>query len=83
MYKIIVWGKASNKAILEKEIPSDELRQNTLSWLRNHKIPVASSCDGDGVCKKCVINNSILSCKSILGDLLTKADEILVEISYL
>ncbi len=83
MYKVVVWGQASKKVIITKEITNDESIENTLTWLRKHQVPIASSCDGDGVCKKCIVNNSILSCKSILNDFLNKSDEILIEISYL
>jgi Na+-transporting NADH:ubiquinone oxidoreductase subunit NqrF len=83
MYQVNIWGKASNKLICSKKVSNDEVNENALVWLRNQNIPIASSCNGDGVCKKCVINNNVLSCKTTLNDLVTSADQILIEVSYL
>lgn len=65
MYQVNIWGKASNKLICSKKVSNDEVNENALVWLRNQNIPIASSCNGDGVCKKCVINNNVcyISCR--------------------
>lgn len=83
MYKIEIWGIASKKLLLAKNINKIELNVNTLSWLRENNIPIASSCDGDGVCKKCTINQDILSCQTTLKDLLNSQGTIKIEVSYL
>lgn len=83
MYQVNIWGKASNKLICSKKVSNEEVNENALVWLRNQNIPIASSCNGDGVCKKCVINNNVLSCKITLNDLVISADQILIEVSYL
>jgi len=83
MYQVRVWGKASQKNILSKFISAEELNDNALQWLRSNHIPIASSCNGDGVCKKCIINNDQLSCKTQLSDFLNLQGQINIEVSYL
>lgn len=43
---------------LKKVISSSNKNQTLMETLLKHKVPVASSCDGDGVCSKCVLEVS-------------------------
>jgi len=79
MTKIIeVKGLASGKLYSFSPSP-EELKLNTLFYLKDVKsLPVASSCDGEGICKKCNFNQDKLLCNY-------KVSEIneLINISYL
>ena len=58
-----------------------DLEIDLLSFLQTKNIPIASSCGGEGVCKKCVINQDVLSCQVKLNDLVESKRNI--EVSYL
>ncbi len=80
MLEIIVIGEASQKLIAKfclKEIPQMSL----MDYLRSQEIPIASSCLGKGICKKCVFNKDNLSCQTWLNEL--KQSPFYVNISYL
>lgn len=85
MYRIIVFGNASNSEILNKIVDSDLLNTDVLTWLRTQNIPIASSCFGEGICKKCLINGDLLACKTILKNIMANEDfsEIRIYVSYL
>lgn len=57
--------------------------KNLLSLLRSHHITIASSCDGAGVCKKCVIQNDWLTCKLTLKEFLQRQRDGMIYVSYL
>ncbi len=85
--ELIVKGQASGKTLFStKEVfPKDT---NLLDYLRKKGIPVASSCYGDGVCKKCVVilnGKNVLSCEISSQNLfMTHLDKIvIIEIEYL
>lgn len=82
--KIIVFGNASLKII--KIIPISNNISNELSlmnFLRESGITIASSCDGVGICQKCSVNKTLLSCQISLNDFIKKYPLGRVEISYL
>lgn len=60
-----------------------ELEENLLKWLRCKDVTIASSCDGEGVCKKCVIQNDWLTCKMTLRSFLKLQSDGHIEVSYL
>lgn len=65
---MIIYKVASNSKI--EFIPNkDELNLDLLTYLRKlKKLPIASSCNGVGVCKKCVCNTDQLLCKILVKD---------------
>lgn len=67
--QIKVLGLASQKST-EYPINEADLELNLLAFLQNLEVPVASSCSGEGVCKKCILSDGRLSCKLIMRDLL-------------
>lgn len=88
MSKLKVLGKASNKTLLtlelENDLNSDQIKSDLMTVLREKGINIASSCYGEGVCKKCIItleNNEELSCQVKVEQLLNK--NTCVEVSYL
>ncbi len=60
--QITIHGIASSKKFKLNITPKD-LELSLLSFLRKNSIPMASSCDGDGVCKKCVFNETLFGCQ--------------------
>lgn len=61
----------------------DELDQNLLKWLRSKGITIASSCDGEGVCKKCIIQNGWATCELTLKSFLERQPDGKIFVSYL
>lgn len=78
--QLIIIGSHSHKKVtlLLEDI---DYPKNLLLFLTSRDIPVASSCRGQGVCKKCTVSKEILSCSVSVKDYLTKYGNI-VEISY-
>lgn len=80
--QIIVQGLASGKHT-PLAIDDSELDETLLFWLRKKGITVASSCDGEGVCKKCVIQNDWLSCMMTVREFLAQEPDGKIQITYL
>lgn len=86
MKTLIVFGQASQKEIKSIELNSKDLNSNLMELLINNKIPVASSCHGEGVCLKCILTangEKVLSCQADVSDILKEHDSVTVLISYL
>jgi uncharacterized 2Fe-2S/4Fe-4S cluster protein (DUF4445 family) len=76
-----VLGLASGKTYGPWQLP---FRPTLLmDFLRAQGIPVASSCGGDGVCRKCVVNEDVLSCQVTVEQFLSDHPSGVVGISYL
>ena len=58
-----------------------------MDFLREQGFAIASSCYGEGVCRKCVVNEDVLSCQVRMKDcarqLAKEKNEVLVTVSYL
>ncbi len=71
MWKIVLKGVASNKK-WQFDACESEMKMNLLEFLESKQIPIASSCRGEGVCKKCIFNGCHLACQvsveEITGD---------------
>ena len=74
-------GLASGKELGVWEVSDPQ--ENLMDFLRARGIPIASSCGGDGVCQKCVINTDLLSCQFTVEQFLTRYPEAVVTVSYL
>jgi hypothetical protein len=79
---IRIIGGASGKT-QKLNVEEQDLDQNLLKWLRLQGITIASSCDGEGVCKKCSIQNDWLTCKLTLRDLFKYQPDGKVFVPYL
>ena len=85
MKQLIIRGGASKKEIILPVSPLF-MRDNLLNFLRDHEIPVASSCGGDGICQKCVClikEEKILTCMTSVSEVLNGEDSATLSISYL
>lgn len=84
MSEIIIKGTASQKILLQTTLDQNLEATNLMNFLRENNIPIASSCNGEGVCKKCIVNTNILSCQTTIKQL--RKDEstsTIIEIAYL
>lgn len=80
MWKLkVVLAASKNK--LEIPVRDSELSMSLLDFLRLNQLPVASSCSGEGVCKKCIVNKNILSCMTTVERAMIELGDI--EIEYL
>ncbi|MES2529345.1 MAG: hypothetical protein V4598_19815 [Bdellovibrionota bacterium] len=61
----------------------NDLTNDLLHFLRGNGITIASSCDGEGVCKKCVIQNGWLTCEMTLEEFLKCRPDGIIEVAYL
>lgn len=80
--QIILQGKASGRVYTIEVLP-EHLELNLLSFLRLQGFTIASSCDGAGVCQKCVIQDGILSCGPTVSEFLQSRPDGVVIVSYL
>ncbi|HXH75183.1 MAG TPA: hypothetical protein VNJ08_09480 [Bacteriovoracaceae bacterium] len=79
---IKVVGLASGR-VTELNFAEQDMGIDLLTWLRSRGITIASSCDGEGVCKKCNIQNDWLTCELTLREFLQREPECKIEVSYL
>ncbi len=82
MQIIEVRGIASGNSRFFKLFP-EEMDENLLWWLRSKGITIASSCNGEGVCKKCVIQDGWMTCMMTLKIFLSQEPDGVIEVSYL
>lgn len=80
--QISVYGMASKKT-WTFEVFQDELDDNLMNWLLAKSFPIASSCNGKGICKKCVIQNDWKTCELTLGLFLKIEPKGIIRVSYL
>ena len=83
---LFIYGSASQKEILKIIVTHQDLKLNLMNFLQDHGVPVASSCNGDGICKKCIVlinGEKILSCQYNLAEIFKDHDSITVTFSYL
>jgi ferredoxin len=67
----------------ELNLEGDEMKDILMDWLRKKNVTIASSCDGEGVCKKCNIQNDWLTCQLTMEEFLQRQPDGLVYVSYL
>lgn len=76
--KITVFGNASNSVVKTLFVNEGDMNMSLLEFLRKNGIPVAYSCDGNGVCMKCIFNQSLLSCQISVGQYLKEKEGLLI-----
>ena len=81
---IQIYGIASKKLLINRQLSQQELNANLMSFLRGLNLPIASSCQGDGICRLCIVNENVISCKTLVKELPTdKKGKRKVTIGYL
>lgn len=80
-----VQGLASQKEIAEFifDDPKDIPHLSLMEFLRSKKIPIASSCFGEGVCRRCKVNEGLLTCQVSVYEFLTQSPNTPLLIDYL
>lgn len=85
IHSVSIFGLASNSLVKIIEVKSEDLNLTLMEYLRRENIPVASSCYGEGICKKCVVKlgdveelSCLISVKKLLEMKITT-----ISISYL
>lgn len=73
----------ASQRVYDLPYEDEDLSRNLMFFLRSKNITIASSCDGEGVCQKCSIQNGWLTCQLSLEEFLQKAPEGIVEVGYL
>ena len=61
------------------EVKPSELTMPLMNFLIHHSFNIASSCSGEGVCKKCTVNKTIISCQIRVEDFLKDTDTVLID----
>tara|TARA_R110000868_G_scaffold127493_3_gene335191 strand:- start:7895 stop:8167 length:273 start_codon:yes stop_codon:yes gene_type:complete len=82
---IKVFGGASQKLVNELVVDEQSMELTLMEFLRHMKIPVASSCYGEGVCRKCSVKvgeTEVLSCMMTIKHFLNNHEPVVL-ISYL
>lgn len=85
---ITVIGSASGKTLLHIPISSDgeENELSLMEILLQHNIPIAYSCRGDGICKKCKVfidEIEVLACQKSPQNLFSKESSVIIKLTYL
>jgi hypothetical protein len=80
--QVTLRGLASGKTTFVPYSEND-LQTTLLDFLRDKGITIASSCGGEGVCKKCAIQNDWLTCKLTLEIFLKRQPDGQILVSYL
>lgn len=86
MKSLVIYGRASQKEIKTIAITPEDFKLNLMELLLSNNIPVASSCNGDGVCLKCILTvngEKVLSCQCDVADIFKDHDSVTVLFSYL
>ena len=78
---IKIKGLAS-QTISELKVTKNDLNLSLLDFLRLKSIPIASSCDGEGVCRKCLVSDEILSCQFKVKEVI-ESKKIEITVNYL
>ena len=86
MKTLVIYGRASQKEIKKIIITTRDSKLKLMELLQNYHIPVASSCNGEGICLKCIVtinDEKILSCQYEIADIFKDRDSVTVVFSYL
>jgi hypothetical protein len=84
-FLIEVHGIASGKVIKFDCFSNTELDMSLMIFLQSKNIPIASTCLGEGVCKKCVVNDDMLSCQIKVRELINGYESLgkrIIKIDY-
>lgn len=80
--QITVKGLASNNT-WTFPISEEEMEMILMDFLRKKQMMIASSCSGAGICRKCIIQDDILTCVPTVKEFLQSRHDGIVIVSYL
>lgn len=65
------------------DVSESNMSETLLDFLRANGVTIASSCDGEGVCKKCGIQNGWLTCELTLEEFFKRQPDGKIFVGYL
>ena len=78
-----IHGSAS-KTLLRKGIITEEAeKENLMRFIQRQGLPLASSCDGEGLCHLCIVNETMVTCQMTVEELPAEGQTRKVTIGYL
>ena len=80
--QIEIKGNASGRSLFI-DYDDQDLEKNLLLFLTNKGVTIASACAGEGVCKKCDIQNGWLTCQLTLKDFFQRQPDKQIIVGYL
>lgn len=80
---IEIYGGASKKLLRRVSLKEEDKKENLMRYIKKLGFPLASSCDGDGICHLCIVNEALISCQMIVEEVPTKHNVKKITISYL
>jgi Na+-transporting NADH:ubiquinone oxidoreductase subunit NqrF len=80
--QVEIKGLASGRSTFISYDDSD-LSDTLLDFLMKKDITIASSCGGEGVCRKCIIQNEWLTCTLTLKEFLQRQEDGKILVGYL
>tara|TARA_B100000029_G_C17077424_1_gene779219 strand:- start:11 stop:283 length:273 start_codon:yes stop_codon:yes gene_type:complete len=78
-----IYGTASKKMLRKVTLTEVSKKENLMLFIKSQGLPLASSCDGDGVCHLCIVNETMVSCQMTVEELPAKSQIRKVTIGYL
>lgn len=75
----VIGGASQRETILNPT--AEDLNLTLMNYLIKQGFTIASSCSGEGACKKCVVNGDLVSCQIKVADFLKSNNQIVI--SYL
>ena len=78
---VAIKGKASGKTT-HYQVLHEDLKKQVLEFFFLRDVPIAFSCFGKGVCKKCIMSCGDLSCQITIEELIDGYDGV-CEFDYL
>ena len=79
---ITLTGEASGK-VYKLKLDKEDYSLSILVFLQKNDIPIASSCQGKKICKKCIINSDTLACSLTIKDFLEVSELREISLGYL
>jgi ferredoxin len=80
---IEIYGGASKKLLKSVRLTKEDQAKNLMLYVKSLGFPLASSCEGDGICHLCIVNENLISCQMTVGELKTENNMKKITISYL
>lgn len=76
---IDIIGIASGKNNTVRIYPSDH-NKTMLDFLTQKKLPIASSCSGRAICRKCITQDGLLLCQYKVSEYISKfGDQVMID----
>ncbi|MDC0255385.1 hypothetical protein OAK75_10800 [Bacteriovoracales bacterium] len=78
-----IHGSASKKLLRKVTLTEISKKENLMRFIKSQGLPLASSCDGEGICHLCIVNETMVTCQMKVEELPAKGQIRKVTIGYL